>query len=135
MAPPGNGNLDGTLSPLVFAPGGYKPNPSGVLINAADPGLYPVSYDIASRGSASGALAAMLFWKAGVNDFEELLNSHLLYVPGQEPLPFVGKDVSYFLENDNSFNIGDLRNNGGHAAPLRARWFSGGTLDIGAYQH
>jgi hypothetical protein len=149
----GTGNLDGTTvspgfvsslgSPTRSTGGDYRPGAGSVLIDPSPngAGLYPAD---------STGVLGQLFWKLGIDNggLSGLFMRPLLYTAITDAQHF---DLcEYFLQYDNSFNIGDLRydwvkdtlDSDWVTAYRRNNWLEGpksktrpGALDIGAYEN
>jgi hypothetical protein len=149
------GNLDGGVLSypglFAFLPSFGKTEsgdftPGSVLIGKAKDALYP-------KDAAN--LTGDIFWKLiadsthatyGVDypynngGLAGLLDTrHMHWINGFQP-PLRIETITHFLQYDNSFNVGDLRNNNWlEQSPAKSRYSGGslgsGSLDIGAYQH
>jgi hypothetical protein len=130
---PGGTSLDGTDSTITYAGlfaspltaavstgGDYRPGTGSVLADAGGAGLYPGTF---------GNLVTQLFWKILGDGGLLGYNTLPFYVAGEEIELTL---MDYFLGYDNSFNVGDLRDNGMNEGPKTKP--RPGVLDIGAYE-
>ncbi|MDR1899868.1 MAG: right-handed parallel beta-helix repeat-containing protein [Treponema sp.] len=117
---PGNGNLDSSAVTPPVLTGTYRPG--SALVNNGSAALYP---------SGPAALLDQLFWNIGGNDngIYDLVTGIPVFTGG---VTMTNPHINYFLGYDNSFNVGDLRDNGGHEGPKTKT--RPGSLDIGAYE-
>jgi hypothetical protein len=126
------GNLDGTAAlPGFVGPGDYRPLlGSSPLVGAADSSYYPRK---ANQAASADETLAQLFWKIGGDGGLTSFISSLPFYTSSPPPPLKFRPIHHFLGYDNSYNVGDLRGNGGNEGPgNKAR--PGASLDIGAYQ-
>ncbi|MDR1287325.1 MAG: hypothetical protein LBK08_06925 [Treponema sp.] len=124
-ADPSSHTLSGLLNPALtsaFKPGGGSP-----LVNAGNSALYP---------AGTSAVLGQLFladWKPGMGGAgspDWLVMPVPVYISG---IPLVNyREIGQFLRFDNSYNVGDLRDNGGNEGPMNKT--RPGGLDIGAFE-
>jgi predicted outer membrane repeat protein len=121
-----NGNLDGsTVLPGFAGAGDYRPGTGSSLINKASTALYP-------NLIIPTLLLNELCWKTGGDGGLSSYVTFPVYINGNiEPMSILD-----FLGYDNSFNVGDLRDNGSQEGPKDKRRRSDGSLGlaIGAYE-
>jgi predicted outer membrane repeat protein len=116
-----NPGFAGPLAPGRDAGGDYRPGPGSALVDQGDAALY------LSPGSSN--LILQLFWKTYSIHTFTMPDLKVITVGSDDPDE---KGLVDFLPYDNSFNIGDLRDNGGAEGPYNER--KKGTIDIGAYE-
>jgi hypothetical protein len=140
----GMGNLDGTtvtpkfansVAPGQNAGGDYRPAGGSALAGAANSSLYPNDSSVSPNNNT---VLHQCFWYGGTYNpsLESIFTGGiLLYFNSTRSACLIGVFLSY----DNSFNIGDLRDNGGGEGPknksrMSPVYIPSGSMSIGAYE-
>jgi hypothetical protein len=122
----GSGNLPPATDPLLSA--AYRPGPGSPLVNAGNASLYP-----SRTPSDNEYLPCQLFWNiGGTGGLDSIVDNSIPLVSRQTGEALEFKNIFNFLDYDNSFNIGDLRDNNLNEGPKTKP--RPGALDIGAYE-